>query len=308
VSAQTGEASLNGSGRLYWREAGPDRRVRTGVEFNGQVDGVLDARRGILMWPIGLGEGARDFLTKSIVGGRVTDASVRLNIRPDDLVDGVLSNDAVDVRFNVADGVLRFLDTMSPLTNITGSAIIRGNSFDMTAPSARINNLVVTNGRVEIPRFKPKGDLATITAHADGDARHMIELLLQEPLALGDRLPVETTSVSGRGSVTLRLQRPMLSDVPFEDWRFTVNGSLRDFAGNMNTRRVALSQGQLTVRGDQRAITVSGPIRAGSSTIDNIRWTENIVQGRRGHSSSEYQISGIFDAGDLERLGPPLLA
>ncbi|HYD73195.1 MAG TPA: AsmA-like C-terminal region-containing protein, partial [Candidatus Binatia bacterium] len=243
---------------------------------------------------------------RSIMGGRVTDTTLRLDIRPDDLADGVLSDEAVDVRFNVADGALRFLTTMSPVTHINGSAIVRGNRFDMTAASARINNLVVRDGRVEIPRFKPKGELATISARADGAARNMIELLLQEPLGLGDRLPIEAASVTGTGSVTLRLQRPMLREVPFENWRFTVNGAIRDFAGNMSARRVALSQGQLSVRGDQRAVTVSGPIRAGTSQIQNVRWTENIIAGRRGRSSSEYQISGDFDANDLERLGYPV--
>ena len=308
INAQSGQGVLSASGRLYWAEAGAgaDRRMRTGVQLNGQVAGALDARQVIQMWPIGLGEGARDFLTRSITGGRVTDTTVRLDIRPDDLVDGILSDEAVDVRFNVTDGGLRFLTTMSPITNVSGSAIVRGNRFEMTVPSARINNLVVTNGRVDIPRFKPKGELATISARADGDARDMIELLLQEPLGLGDRLPIEAASVTGRGSVTLRLQRPMLREVPFEDWRFTVNGAIRDFAGNMSTRRVALSQGQLSVRGDQRAVTVSGPIRAGTSQIENVRWTENIARGRRGQSSSEYQISGDFDANDLERLGYPI--
>jgi hypothetical protein len=306
VSMQTGEATLNGVGRLYWAEAGPDRRLRTGVEFNGQISGALDARDAIQMWPIGLGEGARTFLARSIIGGRITDASVRLDIRPADLVDGVLSDEAMDIRFNVTDAALRFLSTMSAVTNARGSAVIRGNRFDMVVPSARINNLLITDGRVEIPRFKPKGELATISAHAEGDARNMIELLLQEPLSLGDRLPIEAASVTGRGSVTLRLQRPMLRDVPFEDWRFTVDGSIRDFAGTMSARRVALSQGQLTVRGDQRAVTVSGPIRAGASAIQNVRWTENIRSHGRGRSSSEYQIAGDFDANDLERLGYPI--
>lgn len=308
INAQSGEGVLTASGRLYWTEAGAgaERRMRTGVEFNGQIAGALDAREVIQMWPIGLGEGAREFLTRSIMAGRVTDASVRLDIRPDDLVDGVLRDGAVDVRFNVTDGALRFLTTMSPVTSVNASAIVRGNSFEMTVPSARINDLAVSGGRVEIPRFKPKGDFLTISARGDGDARNMIQLLLQEPLSLGDRLPIDAASVSGRGSVTLRLQRPMLSEVPFEDWRFTVNGQIRDFAGNMSTRRVALSQGQLNVRGDQRAVTITGPIRAGTSAIDNVRWTENIARGRRGQSSSEYQISGDFDANDLERLGYPI--
>src|SRR5690606_7727961 len=171
-------------------------------------------------------------------------------------------------------------------------------------PEARFHNMVVSNGRVEIPRLKPKGAMATVSARIDGEARHLVEVLMQEPIGLGDRLPIDAATATGRGTVALRIQRPMLREAPFESWRFSVDGAIRDFAGAMSTRRVALSHGQLQVRGDQRAVTVSGPIRAGDSAIQQVRWTEHI--GRRGAASSEYQIRGDFDANDLERLGYPV--
>jgi hypothetical protein len=304
LHAETGEAAFSATGRLYWAEAGADRRQRAGVRLEGAVEGALDARAVMHMWPVGLGEGARAYLARTLVGGRVSDATVRLDIRPSDLAAGVLRDEAVDVRFNVTGGEMRFISTMSPITGARGAGVLRGNRFDMTVPEARFHNLAVTNGRIEIPRFKPRGEMATISARVEGDARRLLEVLMQEPIGLGERLPVDAASASGRGSVSLRLQRPMLREAPFELWRFSVDGVVRDFAGAMTTRRVALSHGQLTVRGDQRAVTVSGPIRAGSSAIDNVRWTEHI--GRRGLSSSEYQISGDFDADDLERLGYPV--
>jgi uncharacterized protein YhdP len=174
----------------------------------------------------------------------------------------------------------------------------------MTVPEARFHGMSVTNGRIEAPQFKPRGAMTTVSARVDGEARQLLEVLAQEPIALGERLPVEASTATGRGSVNIRIQRPMVREAPFEDWRFRVDGSIRDFAGAMTTRRVALTQGQLTVSGDQRAVTVSGPIRAGASAIENVRWIERI--GRRGTqtaTSSEYQISGDFDADDLERLG-----
>ncbi|MGQ0533039.1 MAG: YhdP family protein [Caulobacteraceae bacterium] len=305
ISARTGQATFNGAGRLYWADAGG--RARMGVELDGAVEGAVEARSVMHMWPIGLGEGARAYLARTITGGSVTDATVRLNIRPADLVDGILSDEAVDVRFNVSNGSMQFISTMSPVTNARGSGVLRGNRFDMTIPEARFHGMIVTNGRVEAPRFKPRGEMATVSARIDGDARQLLEVLAQEPIALGERLPIEATTATGRGSVNIRIQRPMVREAPFEDWRFTVNGSVRDFAGNMSARRMALSHGQLTVRGDQRAVTVSGPIQAGTSAIQNVRWTERI--GRRGTqtlTSSEYQISGDFDADDLERLGYPI--
>ncbi|MEZ5958305.1 MAG: DUF3971 domain-containing protein [Hyphomonadaceae bacterium] len=305
LTARTGEGTFNGAGRLYWADVGGDTHM--GVELQGGVEGTVEAREIMHAWPIGLGESAREYLARTITGGRVSDATVRLDIEPGDLVDGALRDDAVDVRFNVSNASMEFITTMSPVTNARGSGVLRGNSFEMTVPEARFHGMAITNGRIEAPQFKPRGAMLTISARAEGDARQLLEVLAMEPIALGDRLPIEAATATGRGNVSLRIQRPMVREAPFEAWRFSIDGTVRDFAGNMSTRRVALSEGQLTVRGDQRAVTVSGPIRAGQSAIQNVRWTERIgATGANVSSSSEYQISGDFDANDLERLGYPI--
>jgi hypothetical protein len=304
LQAQTGEGTLRATGRVYWAEAGADRRAHMGLRLDGAVEGAVEARAVMQMWPIGLGEGARSYLARTITGGQVTGIVARLDIRPSDNAAGAYRNEAVDVRFNVSDASMQFHTTMSPITHASGSAVLRGNRFDMTVPEARFHNMAVTNGRIEAPRLKPGGAMATISAHVEGDARALLEVLAQEPIALGQRLPVEAATATGRGSINLRLQRPMVREAPFEAWRFNIDGSIRDFAGSMSARRVALSHGQLQVRGDQRAVTVSGPIRAGTSAIESVRWIEHI--GRRGASTSEYQISGDFDANDLQRLGYPI--
>lgn len=306
IHAETGEGVVDARGRIYWAEAGSgaERRVLPGIELDGGVEGAVDVGVVLAMWPIWLGEGARDYLAESLETGRVTDADVHLDIRPSDIAAEAFRQEAIDIRFNVSDAAMRFVSTMSPVTHARGSAILRGNSFHMTIPEARFHNMAVTNGRVEIPQLKPDGGMLTVSASVDGEARNILEVLAQQPLNLGERLPINAASASGRGTVNLRLQRPIGPDVGPEDWRYTVDGAIRDFAGVMTTRRVTLSQGNLQVRGDQRAITVSGPIRAGTSVISEVRWTEYI--GRTGRASSEYRIAGDFDAGDLERLGYPV--
>lgn len=301
IHAQTGQGTLDLTGRLYWADVGG--RSHQGIKLDGGVAGALDVTQVMSLWPAGVAEGARDYLARSLRAGRVTDAVVRLDIRPQHMAAGVLPNEAIDVRFNVSGAEVRFIDTMSPITGARGSGILRGNSFEMTVPEARFHGMTVTNGRVDIPRLKPKGGMATITARVDGEARSILEVLRQEPLALGDRLPIDAATAQGRGFVNLRIQRPMLSEVPFENWRFTVDGRIADFAGNMTTRRVSLANGQLQIHGDQRSITVSGPVRAGMSDV-TIRWEEFL--NRRGRASSEYTIAGVFDANDLERLGYPI--
>jgi uncharacterized protein YhdP len=232
---------------------------------------------------------------------------VRINVRPGDILDERLENDAIDVRFNVSNGTMQFLETMSPVTSARASGVLHGNSFEMVVHEARFHGMPVTGGRITAPQFKPEGGMVTITGHVEGEVRPLLEVLNMEPIALRERLPVDVATATGRGSVTLTLQRPTAEHVEPDDWRFTVEGVVRDFAGNLTSRNLALSQGQMTVRGNQDAVTVSGPIRAGASAIQNVRWTENInLADENAVQSSEYQISGDFEAQDLIRLGYPI--
>jgi Protein of unknown function/AsmA-like C-terminal region len=304
LSARVGEAKLEAAGRVYWAAAGQDPRLRPGVQMRGQVAGALTVRQVMQMWPIGLSEGARDYLDRALLAGRVVNGVFNLDVRPTDVAAGILRNEAMDVRFDVEAGEFRPAPTMSSITAARGSAVLRGNSFSMVVPDARMNQLLLTRGRIEIPRLKPRGAMATISAHAEGEARRALELLLQEPIGLGERLPVDVATATGRISADVRLQRPNQNEAPFELWRFNVNGAIRDFAANMSGRQVALSNGQLRVEGDQNAIVVSGPIRAGSSEIDTVRWTERLLP--RARAGSDFVIAGQFDANDLARLGYPI--
>jgi uncharacterized protein YhdP len=300
ISARVGQATVEGAGRYYWAEAGDDHRIRPGIELDARVSGALGVRDVLQLWPVGAAENTRSYLARSLTAGRVSNATAKLDIRPSDIANGVLRNEAVDVRFDVTDAQMRFIETMSPITNARGAGVLRGNRFDMTIPEARLNGLTLTNGRVEQPQLKPRGALLTISARAEGDARNALQVLAQEPLRLDRRLPIEVNTATGRANVSLRLQRPTLPNVTFEQWRFNVDGTINDLAGNMTTRRVALSHGRFTVRGDQNMINVSGPVRAGGSAV-NVSWNEHL--NRRGQASSEYEIGGDFDARDLVRLG-----
>ena len=300
IHAKVGEGVADLSGRYYWAPAGAEGTSYPGIALQGAVSGSVSPQEVMALWPIGLGEGARSYLTDAFTAGRIHDATVNLDIRPADIASETLRNESVDLRFAFDDGAMRFIPTMSPLTNARGTARLQGNRFDATVEQGLINGLRVTQGGVEIPRLKPKGARATIRARAEGGARQMVELLMQEPIALGDRLPVDPASVQGAGSARLTISRPMLSDVPFEELHFQVDGRLENVSARMLERPISLSHAHIDVSGDQRAIRLSGPVRIGESNV-TAQWTELINAGTR--PSSRFRFSGDFDAADLRSLG-----
>lgn len=302
LRAQRDQARLVASGRLRFAAVGPERRLYPGIALNGRLEGPIDARSVLALWPLTFIEGARDYLGDAVQAGRLSDVTVALDIPPEEIAARELTDRSINIGFKFDNAQFRFLDTMSPLTNARGSAVLRGNRFDLTLDTARLNGLNLAGGRVEIPRFQPKGALMTIEARGEGDARAVIGLLMQQPIALGPRMPLDPNTVTGHGAVVFRMQRPNLTDVPYEQIRFTVDGRFDNVGGTMRESGLALTQGNLRVRGDQSAITISGPMQLGASQV-NVSWTERIGQDIR--NSSRYQIAGQFDANDLERLGYP---
>ncbi len=302
INAAIGASRLNLVGRIYWAAAA-NGETHPGFAFQGGFTGPLEARDVVRLWPLPVADGARDYVGDAVIGGRLSDVVIRTDVRPDDLAAGVLRNEAINITFNFTDAQFRYIDTMSPLTAGRGRAVLQGNRFDLWMDTARIENLAVSGGIVELPRLHPRGAISNIRARAQGDARSVVTLLTQEPIGLQGRLPVRPESVIGRGQIELALQRPMLSEVPFEDLRFTVSGAFEGVGGVERDGRLNFADGRLTVRGDQRAITVSGPVRAGTSNT-NVQWVETLTRGAA--TPSRYQISGDFDAADLGRLGYPV--
>jgi hypothetical protein len=144
LRARVDEAVVDASGRLYWAEAGTEGRVLPGVELDATVSGALHPQSVLRMWPIGLGEGARDYLSRALTAGSITDVSAHLDVRPADVAAGPWRNEAVDVRFNLTGGEMRFIESMSPVTGARGSAVLRGNRFDLAVEEASMNGLALS--------------------------------------------------------------------------------------------------------------------------------------------------------------------
>ncbi len=305
LEATRGEARLNAEGAIRFARVGQADRLYPGFDLDARIEGPIEARTILSLWPARFIEGARSYLDDAIQGGMLNNVVLKLAIPPEQIAERRLRNEALNIAFDFDGGDVRFIDTMSPVTEARGSAVLQGNRFDLTVAGGRINGLSVTQGSVSIPVLNPKGEMATITATAEGDARNMVGLLLQEPLSLGEALPFDAASVSGRGRARLMLQRPNLSNVPFEALRFDVSADIENGGATLRENGMAVRDARIAVRGDQRAITISGPMRLADSQID-LNWTEQVRA--RGGPSSRYRIAGQFTVEDLETLGYPARA
>lgn len=300
IGADIDAAKLTLAGKLRWADDGRGR-IRPGIDMTGAITGPLDARRVLSLWPLKLAEGARSWLETGLVAGRITEAGMRINIQPADLAAEAIPDDRMSLTLSYDNAQVRYVPGMTPITEGRGKAEMKGNRFDLQLVSGRVGSLAVTQGRVELPRLKPKGALATFAGRAEGDARAMVDLLHLAPIGLEQRFPVAPASVVGRGVADFAIQRPMLTNVRGEDLKWKVDARLDGVGGIAKDGKYTASNWRMRMAGDERALTFSGPLTLNRSQV-NLTWTETF-RGARNAPPSRYVVDGRFEAQDLVRFG-----
>jgi hypothetical protein len=301
-SAGVGQAKVNLQGRVFW---GADKKgvLRPGTQLTGAITGVVGPDQVLALWPVKLGEGARSWLRPALRGGAIRDVAFKADITPQMVAQGILPDKAIDLTFSFTDANVIYVEGMSPITAGRGRAMLQGNRFNLWLDEGRIGALAVSQGRVDLPRLNPKGALAAFSGRAEGDTKSLVNLLLESPLDLKDKIPFEVVSLVGFGTVDFTIRRPMLKEVPVEDYQFLVNGALSAVGGRTADGKIDISEWAMTVRGDEKSLTLSGPLKLAGSPAD-LSWTEQFraAPGER----SRVAFNGRLPAAQLVALGYPV--
>ncbi|MBL8558475.1 MAG: hypothetical protein JNM47_07130 [Hyphomonadaceae bacterium] len=299
IDATVENARVALAGRLYWI-ADAEGVLRPGLSARGGVTGVIDARSVLRFWPVQFVKSARTWVDEGVLGGRVSNAVFAADISPAELSAKLLRNESLSLSFDFDGANVRYLEGMTAITDGRGSAVLKGNRFDLTMASGRVGTLALSQGRVELPRLNPKGAEATFAGRAQGEARAMVDLLRQAPIGLDEKLPADPATIVGRGAADFAIRRPMLSNVPGEQVKFTVDAQLEGVGAVSRDGRFTIANWRMHTTGDERALTFAGPMSINRSQA-NLTWTESLRETTA--PPSRFVIDGRFEAPDLIRFG-----
>ena len=197
------------------------------------------------------------------------------------LGNGPLPDDALRFDFAFEGGVANYIKGLTRAVDVEGSATLYGNSFSLNMPTARVGDMTVTNGHLEIPRLAPKGATAVFSAVLKGKIERILELIDMPPLNLTEKFGLDPKSVGGEGELELKIERPMRRHVPMEYINYEIAAlgsgiSLPLFVGNL-----PLSNGDITLKVDPIGITGEGKFDLGGLPAEfNWRETFNVGEGR----------------------------
>lgn len=294
-------ARLEGDASLSQVE---DGRWLPNLRLNGPIDGNVNVATVLAFWPVELADGGRDFVSRNIVGGRGYDATFQIDMAAEDIVAGRLPNDAMELRFRFDGGQFFYVSTMTPVTEGQGSAVMVGNAMQITLDSGLIGDMRLREGFVDLPRFNPKGALARFGGRAQASAQDVMELIDMEPLAIPSQYGIDPQSISGQGDIQIEIIRPMLSNVPEEDLRFSVEADFEDVSAPTGFGEIRLNDGIVHMTANESRIVASGPVRFGPAP-GHLTWTEDLTLDE-DEASTVFQLEATLDSAAMDALGLPL--
>lgn len=198
------------------------------LRLSAETIGDITKDLVLSFWPETLGDGARRFVVANMEAGLITEARARIDIKPDSLAGGFLRNEDLDVRFSFQDGQVRFLHDVPPVSQGIGTARLRGNSFSLELLSGAYDDWELSKGIFEFPQFNPRGGSLLVSAEGSGPIRSILKHLDESRIQLQENTGFDPDRVSGTGTAQFYMERPALTNVPFEDVILQVTGELQD--------------------------------------------------------------------------------
>lgn len=306
VNIETAEAALldivaRFSGRLGLDETEEGRRPA--IRLEGAIDGIIRKPAVLALWPVDFALGGRDWVENNVLAGEARNLRADIDIPAEAFVAGMLADEDLSVTFDFANATARYISTMTPLSGLSGSARLRGNSLSLEGRSGQIDALQIDSVFVEIPRFNPRGAPARFGGEGRGSLPGLMALLDQPPLNLASDYGFDPQTLEGEGAVRFEITRPMLRNVPYEDIGFEVSGRFADAAGPSGLGDVRFEQGDIGFQVDSAGLQASGDVRIGRS-LARLEWSERF-QTPEDELSTRVRIVSDADARDLDLAGIP---
>jgi hypothetical protein len=289
------------SGRLGLDETVEGRRPAIRIE--GAVDGVVRKNAVLALWPVDFALGGRDWVEANILAGEARNLRADIDIPAEAFNAGMLDDEDLMVSFDFSNATARYISTMTPLTGLYGSAVVRGNSLSLTGRSGQIDALEIDTVTVDIPRFNPRGAPARFGGEGRGALPGLVALLDQPPLNLASDYGFDPATLEGEGAVRFEITRPMLRNVPYEDIGFDVSGRFTGVAAPAGLGDVRIADGDISFQADSAGLEASGNVRIGRSQA-RMEWRERF-QVPEGELGTRVRIVSNADARDLDLAGIP---
>eukprot|EP00752_Nemacystus_decipiens_P019129 g17185.t1 len=255
------------------------------------------------MWPLPISPQARNWFLENVGEGRVGAGSLSFAAALDEIetIDGraYLDDDMLSLNVPYENLVMRTPGDLPAVFGLDGEINVTGRTFRMTGDGGvgRVESgQTMEVGPVEffIPDHAEADPDAILTMTLEGPAGGFVELAALDPINLADDLPFEADAVTGRATMTTRLEAVLADEVDRETVRASMDAQVTEFASTVPFEGHEVTDGTFAISANQDGLSVSGRAR-----LDGVQTEINFSDGDQGG----LRVAMRLDAAGRERLG-----
>ena len=276
-----------------------EKEVLIAASIKGRVEGTVNKTQLLALWPVDRIKGARDWIERSIIKASLTNLDVRFDADEAVLAGEPLKNPDLTMTFDLADGDVRYISTMTPVTNIKGKGRVLGNQAEFTLEEGQVADVIIQQGNVSIPRVYPYGGDLVINGKATGPLKTLVTLLDQKPFEYVTPYGVNPDEFSGMGNINLSITRPLRSVITYDQVDYEVSGTLSDVSAPFAIGKNKLQNGNVVLLANRSGLSVKGPVNIGPWEAD-LAWREVFDNGA---TPTRYQVNGRLSQSELDSFG-----
>jgi hypothetical protein len=280
-----GPLSANFAGKIALSEP-----KSAGIDIDGKIN-AIGVRDLLHYWPLQIGDGARNWIDAHVSAGRVGPIVLHTHILPGALDQPALPEDAVAMTFPIAGATVSYIQGLTPLSRVNGSATLTGDTFKGDITTASVGPISLSNGHVAIPNLHLIGPTATITAHADGSVPDVLALIDQKPLQYPSRFHVKTQGAKGAASVDMIFHVPTRDTVSMDDIGISAHANLTNLALQVGDH-TKFTNGTANLAIDNASLHAVGTVALGATNV-GIDWNEAFKT--QGPITTRMTIKGTLD-------------
>jgi len=215
----SGNLAASSSPLLLTKFMGPGQTLT----LQGQVEHLFLDHLSAL-WPQDFAPEAREWLTKNLRIGTLTQATFSLKgnggeegLIIDDL-QGTLKGKGADVTY---------LEGLPPAQNVTAEATFDQKGFDIKILSGEVDHLKVQEGRVVISGLDTGKEALRADIKAKGPVADILDVLNHKPLEYATKAGIDPKKTKGEGTAALHIDFPLLADLRFKDVKMSAKGEFK---------------------------------------------------------------------------------
>ena len=265
-SLSDGPLSFGASGKVTF----PDGQTPV-IALKGQL-AALPVRDLVHYWPINWAPGVREWIDANVKSGRIGPLAFETQIAAGALDAPVLPENAVHLTFGMSNAEMIYVRGLTTMTEVTGNALMTGDTFSARIDSARIGPLTLSQGKIDIAQLHVDGTPAIITAHADGSLPDVLRLIDMKPLGYPTKFKITPAETTGTASVDVNFKVPTLRVLPIDAIGIGVRANVTGMAIVLG--RAHFTDGNILFVVDDAKLHATGNTALAGSRL-NIDWTED---------------------------------